>query len=40
VLGIQPRIGFGARAVARHFAKPFVGPRQRHERQLHEACGA
>jgi hypothetical protein len=40
VLGIQPRIGFGARAVARHFAKPYIKPRLCHERQLHEACGA
>lgn len=40
LLGIQPRIGFGARAVARHFERSYVLPRQRHERQLHKACRA
>lgn len=38
VLGIQPRIGFGKHTVVRHFKKPYIGPRQRHEVQLQRAC--
>lgn len=38
VLDILPRIGFGERLVRRHFRKPFVEARLRHERQLQSAC--
>ena len=40
LLGVQPRVGFGARAVKRYFQKQYIAPRLHHEAQLLEACRA
>lgn len=40
ILGLRPRIGFGAQLVRKYFSRPFVAPRLHHEHQLSAACGS